>query len=223
MKLKASFSVLYLVYTAVVPILTSLSAGAWVLWIEKAGPANFTTLGWLFLWFMAVIVSGFSIMPTSVVALLVGYLGGIAQWPYLVLTYILATILGHYLAKIFNSKDLMQWLLSKPKAQTMLQNLNQKPALVVALARLSPVFPFGVSNVVFTYLGTPLFTLLWAGVLGMLPRSIFLLWVGSQASSMITLFNKNQFTQNQVIWLVIGVFAAIGVMVILFKKNKLTI
>ncbi len=220
MKLKASFSVLYLIYTAVVPLLTSLSAGVWVLWIEHAGPANFTILGWLFLWFLAVIVSGFSIMPTSVVALLTGYLGGLSQWPWLVLTYILATILGHYLAKIFNSKDLMQWLLSKPKAQSMIQNLNQKPALVVALARLSPVFPFGVSNVIFTYLGTPLFTLLWAGVLGMLPRSIFLLWVGSQANSMITLFNKSQFSQSQIIWLLIGLTAALSVIYILLKKKN---
>lgn len=168
-------------------------------------------------------VSGLSIMPTSVVALLVGYLGGMSQWPYLIVTYLLATLIGHFLAKKIASPEIMDRLISNPKAKNIVNNINENPAWVVGLARLSPVFPFGVSNVIFTYLGTPLFTLLWAGIVGMLPRSLFLLWIGSQASSIMALFDKTALAQQPIVLVIVGIVSFVFLLYLIFRKQKLTI
>jgi uncharacterized membrane protein YdjX (TVP38/TMEM64 family) len=166
------------------------------------------------------IAMGFSLIPTSFVALVSGYFWGLNSIFILIITYIFATFIGYNLSKKIDNDQILNEINKNKKAKAILENLKTDQFKIIVLARLSPIFPFGISNVVFTYLGVPLQKLILAGIIGMLPRTIFLIWAASKAESVKIIFNNswNDYLKSPI--LVIGLLSTGFLFYVIWKKIK---
>lgn len=173
-----------------------------------------------FLAILSSVAMGFSLIPTSFVALVSGYFWGLNSIFILIVTYIFATIIGYNLSRKIDNDQILNELYKNKKAKTILENLKTDQFKIIALARLSPIFPFGISNVVFTYLGVSLQKLILAGIIGMLPRTVFLIWVASQSESLKVIFNNslNDYFKSPI--MAIGVVSTIFLIYVILKKIK---
>lgn len=200
-----------------------LMAGFFSLWAINHAPLllHLSTGGQIVFWLAAAFATGLALLPSSYVASVAGFIWGFAcVWP-LVISYMLATAIGYYVSRWLNGQKIMSQLQKNPKAKAILERFQNEQFIIIVLSRLSPVFPFGVSNVVFSYLGVRLPNLLLAGILGMFPRSLFLVYLASKASYIQSLFESGQMRPY---YLPVGILAvassvALGYL-IFFKKGN---
>ena len=216
---KLSFSILYGLYTGLMPLIMSGLVSAWAYGnINEIKDLSLINL--LFIWIGLSFAMGFSLIPTTFVALIAGYIWGFGAIISLILSYILATMIGSTLSKWIDNDQILKQIEKNEKAKNILSKLQEKQFKIVALARLSPVFPFGISNVVFTYLGVPLKLLLMAGIVGMLPRTIFMVWLASKAENIQNLFNTNGQTYLQSPIFIIGILSILALFIVVYKAVK---
>ena len=99
----------------------------------------------------------------------------------LAISYFIASYIGYKIAQKIDGGRFLKILAEKPKVKQVLDNLQRDEFKIILLARLSPILPFAVTNVLFSFAGTKIKNFLTAGFLGMLPRTILSIWIGTQA------------------------------------------
>jgi uncharacterized membrane protein YdjX (TVP38/TMEM64 family) len=162
------------------PLLASSSISYWVI-THEPDIRNFTSQNWAVTFLLACFTMAFALTPTTFVALLSGYFLGWGAFLPLALSYWVASYIGYKIAQKIDGGRFLKILSEKPKVKQVLENLQKDEFKIILLARLSPVLPFAVTNVLFSFSGTKLRNFLTAGFLGMLPRTILSIWVGTQA------------------------------------------
>ena len=162
------------------PLLVSSSISYWVITHEQE-IQNFTFQNWTIAFIFACFTMAFALTPTTFIALLSGYFLGWQAFIPVGITYWIASFLGYKAAQMIDGGRFIRILSEKPKVKQILENLQKDEFKIILLARLSPVLPFAVTNVLFSFLGTKLRNFLTAGFLGMLPRTILSIWIGTQA------------------------------------------
>ena len=65
---------------------------------------------------LASLAMGLALVPTSLVALIAGYFWGWVSLPILIITYLLATILGHFLSKKIDNEQILLEINKNSKA-----------------------------------------------------------------------------------------------------------
>ena len=70
-----------------------------------------------------------------------------------------------------------------------MDELREQSWGLIILSRISPVLPFAFMTFVLSLLRVDRLKFLVASMLGMLPRTLFFFWVGTQAQNIITLLN----------------------------------
>lgn len=122
----------------------------------------------------------------------------------MVMAYALAQWMGYITAKKTGVDGFMNSLLSLGHYESKLKMLKKidNQWVLVFFCRLSPILPFGIMNFVLSMLQIRLNTFLIAGLLGMLPRTLFFIWVGIESE---TLLNSPQTN-----WLEKGIGLAIS-------------
>ena len=149
----------------------------------------------------------FALTPTTFVAIVTGYYFGWSGLPGMVLAYALAAAIGYELALRLDHGKLRQFLHLFPKAEAVLGELRGHSWQLILLTRLSPVLPFALMTFVLAIVGVPRRRFLLASVLGMLPRSLFFYWLGTEASDVLALLrNPDEGTMSKVVLL--GLVAA---------------
>jgi uncharacterized membrane protein YdjX (TVP38/TMEM64 family) len=216
---KLTYSLLFSIYTGIMPVIMSGFVTFW-LYNHVGTLESFSTFYWILAGFGAVLAMGLSIIPTSYVALVAGYFFGWSSIPFLLISYILATCIGFIISKKIDNQRIIIEIKKNKKANAVLEKLQSDQFKIVALARLSPVFPFGISNVIFTYLGVPLQRILVAGIIGMMPRSIFMVWLASQSESLQKAFayNWRQYIQSPIF--LIGLASAVAFFYLVYRAYK---
>ncbi|MEO9965927.1 MAG: VTT domain-containing protein [Reichenbachiella sp.] len=196
-------------------------------WVSTAGVSvlamtheawinGFSEGEWALFFLLSVFTMGLAITPTTFISLLCGYfLSWHAVIP-VILCYQLASLIGYYLARPVDQQA-VDWIKQKyPKSNMVFQNVEKEQWLTTLLARISPVLPFGLMNVVLSVAEVRIVPFLFGGLLGMLPRTLFFIWLGTQAPVLM----KALQTGDQFIWLVllslIGIF---GLYRVLFAKR----
>ncbi len=162
------------------PLLVSSSISYWVITHEQ-DIQNFTAQNWILAFIFACFTMAFALTPTTFIALLSGYFLGWQAFIPVAITYWIASFLGYKTAQFIDGGRFLLILSEKPKVKKILENLQKDEFKIILLARLSPVLPFAVTNVLFSFSGTKLRNFLTAGFLGMLPRTIISIWIGTQA------------------------------------------
>jgi uncharacterized membrane protein YdjX (TVP38/TMEM64 family) len=140
-------------------------------------PALFNEIEFLSWGFVAVyliittLLMGLALLPTTFLAILSGFVFGWASFPFLVLGYSMATIIGYQVGKRLDSGSLALLLDQYPKAAKLIEEKKDDISELIFFVRLSPVIPFALSNLLFALLRTGLAKVVWMGLWGMLPRT----------------------------------------------------
>lgn len=177
---KNTFSIVYTFFLGLMPIFASSSISYWLIMHEQE-VQHFTTLQWVLVYIASCFSMAFALTPTTFIALLSGYFLAWNAFVPIAISYWCASYLGFKVAKLIDGGRFLNKLSEKPKVRQVLDNLQQDEFKIILLARLSPVLPFAVTNVLFSFSGTKLKNFLTAGFIGMLPRTILSIWLGTQA------------------------------------------
>lgn len=216
---KISYSILYGIYTGIMPLVMSGLVSLWA--FENIESLKATSLIQVILiWVGFTLAMGLSLIPTTFAALICGYIWGLNAIIPLVISYSLATIIGANLSKWIDNDQILHQINKNPRAKSILSKLQNETFKIVALARLSPVFPFGISNVIFTYMGVPLSNLLFAGIIGMLPRTLLMVWIASRAESIQKVLTNNwhNYVQSPIFW--VGIISLFLLLIIVYQAFK---
>ena len=197
-----SFTIIYTLLVGVMPLLVSSSISYWVV-VHEPDIQLFTFQNWAVVYLCACFTMAFALTPTTFVALLSGYfLGWISFFP-LAISYWIASFIGFSIANKIDDGRLSTYIQQKPEVQALLQNLQTNELKIIFLARLSPVLPFALTNVLFSVMHTRLRNFLSAGFLGMVPRTLLSIWIGTQAQEIRKLI-EHPHQDNLAQWLIIG-------------------
>ncbi|WP_077922400.1 TVP38/TMEM64 family protein [Spirosoma sp. 209] len=141
-----------------------------------------------------------ALTPPTMLALLFGYfLGWQAVLPIFVVN--LGGILFiNQLVHWIDHDRFIRFLRRNPKAQSVLDRILDKELKVIFFAKLSPILPFGLTNLLFALSGARLRNILLGGFLGMTPRTLLAVWSGREAHEIRALLdNPNQSLWGEVI------------------------
>ncbi|MDB5239588.1 MAG: hypothetical protein JWP57_213 [Spirosoma sp.] len=138
--------------------------------------------------------------PPTILALIFGYfLGWQAILPIFVINFG-GILFINLIVRWLDHDRFLAFLHRNPKAQSALNRILDKELEVIFFAKLSPILPFGLTNLMFALSGAKLKNILLGGFLGMTPRTILAIWSGREAREIRTLLeNPNQSIWGQVI------------------------
>ena len=209
---------LYLIWMGALPVLSSLLLGYFAL----ANPSFFTSFSlmeFVLFWISAVFIMGLALCPTTFLAMFTGYVWGWSGLFPLIIAYAIASLLGYALARKMKGDALIDLIRVKFNAADFLSYVQAQSIAWVFLARLSPVFPFAITNALMAFLGVPLRQFFVGGTLGMLPRTLIALWTGMQAASWANLLNHPEMVRWQDIASVAMLLISIVGMFFLAKRK----
>lgn len=202
---------------SVLPLLTSSSFTYYVIQNEDL-VKNITfeiALSWAPIW---AILLAFGICTTTFTCLAGGFVFGWKVIIIIIPTYILAQSMGYFMAKKIDN-ELIEVLKSKKKYPSLLENITVNEAKVVFFSRLSPVLPFALINFVLGILKIDFKVFTIAGLLGMLPRTIFCIWIGSQVQSFLHTQNQSMSFWFATITIALSFIALIKILAQKSKSN----
>lgn len=209
---KNTFTIVYTFFLGVMPILASSSLSYWVITHEQQIQA-FHTKTWLLVALLACFSMAFALTPTTFIALLSGYfLGWIAIFP-VAISYWIASLVGYKTAQLIDGGRFLKILAENPNVKKIVDNLQKDEFKIILLARLSPVLPFAITNVLFSFTGTRLKNFLTAGFIGMLPRTILTIWLGTQAQEIRKVIehpNEGSLSQFFILALILASMVGLG-------------
>ena len=174
------------------------------------------SLGQALLYFVIIAFTmAFALTPTTFVAIVTGYYFGWAGLPGMVLAYALAAAIGYELAQRLDHGKLRHFLHLFPKAEAVLGELQSHSWQLIILTRLSPVLPFALMTFVLAIVGVPRKRFLLASVLGMLPRSLFFYWLGTEASDVLALLrDPDQGSMSKIVLLALVAASLFGLFIV---------
>lgn len=186
-------------------------------WLQK----NSETGVFIFIACMS-ILCGFALMATNILGVVSGYAFdfGIGV-PAHILGICGAASIMFFLAKRHAFGHMLLLMQAKPKLQAvqsaLLKENTIRTLMIVILIRLSPAFPFAATNFVLSASGMSLRIFMTGTILGMLPRSMALVFVGASLSEL-------NFAQPQESWvLIVGIVATILAILVVGKIAKRTL
>ncbi|WP_246535247.1 TVP38/TMEM64 family protein [Litoribacter ruber] len=135
-------------------------------------------------------VMGLALMPTTLVAIITGFLFGWEAFPILAVAYLFATAIGYLLGKRLDHNSLEILLEKYPKARQVIAEKQDQVSQLIFFVRISPIIPFALSNLLFALLRADLKKVIWVGFLGMLPRTLLAFTTGIMAKSMLEAFRE---------------------------------
>ncbi|MBC5773939.1 VTT domain-containing protein [Pontibacter sp. KCTC 32443] len=149
------------------------------------------TLWQLLLYFVVISVTmALALTPTTFVALVSGFYLGWQGFPGVVVAYGIAALVGYSLARLIDHGKMMSFLNRFEKARNLMQELRNQSWSLIFLTRISPVLPFALMNFVLSLLQVSRTRFFVASIVGMLPRTLFFYWIGTQARDIISLLQN---------------------------------
>jgi pyruvate/2-oxoglutarate dehydrogenase complex dihydrolipoamide dehydrogenase (E3) component/uncharacterized membrane protein YdjX (TVP38/TMEM64 family) len=174
------------------------------------------TLGaWGPLVFMAIYVTAtLAAIPGSALTIAGGALFG-SFWGVIVTLHaaVLGASLAFLVSRYFAREAVVRWLESNEKFQKLDKLTEEHGAIIVALTRLVPIFPFNLLNYGFGLTKVPFWTYVFWSWLCMLPGSILYV-VGSDAAF-------TALAHGEIPWALVGVLlVVIGVLTVLVRSAR---
>lgn len=181
-----------IIWMGIVPLISSASISVFIITHEGL-LADFTMLQWALFFLLSIFTMALAITPTTFMALIAGFFLGFNGIIPMIVSYQLASLVGYFLAARLD-EGFIELIRNKyPKSAGIMDRVHHNQFGLTFLSRLSPAFPFAVMNVVLSASRIKLKHFFWGGMLGMLPRTLFFVWVGKEASrlSEVTRGNEN--------------------------------
>ena len=178
--------------------------------VHEADIAEFTAWQWVSLTILCTFTSA-GLTPPTMLALIFGYfLGWHAILPLFVIN--LGGILFiNLIVRWLDHDRFLAFIDKNPKAKSILDRILNNELEVIFFAKLSPVLPFGLTNLLFALSGAKLRNILLGGFLGMAPRTILAIWSGHEAREIKALLeNPNQSSWTQIVVIVLIILSIVG-------------
>ena len=160
--------------------------------------------------------------PTTFVASLSGFMFGLSSVFYVVPAYVLASLLGYFVGQRLDGGKLLKSMVEVDDKQVFKNTVDSNPFWFVILCRLSPVLPFGFMNIALPAFGVKIKEFIAAGTIGMLPRTVLFIWMGSAAYSLMEALKGGGDTLGLKFYLTsfLIVFSVLGLLFLFKKKIK---
>lgn len=156
-------------------------------------------------------ITSAALTPPTMLALLFGYFLG---WKAIIPLFLInmgGILFINLLVRWINHERFLSFLRRNPKAQSVLDRILNKELEVIFFAKLSPILPFGLTNLLFALSGAQLKNILLGGLLGMMPRTLLAIWSGHEAREIRTLLeDPNQSTITQIVIIALILVSLIG-------------
>lgn len=123
--------------------------------------------------------------PTTFIASLSGFLFGLSSVLYVVPAYVVASLLGYLVGQYLDRGKLLKSLVEVDNKQVLKNTVDSNPFWFVMLCRISPILPFGLMNIILPAFGVKIKSFITAGAIGMLPRTVLFIWLGSAAKNLM--------------------------------------
>lgn len=168
---------------------------------------------------LTAVLAGYSLTPTHASSLLAGMAFGVGLGSLLALLgTALAAALGFVTLRRLLRGRVLEALAHHPRAEAIHRELDRGGGLrsttFLALIRLSPVVPFAATNLLMSTTGVRLLPFLAASMLGLAPRIVAVVWIGSSLSEL----DLSQAADQRL--LVLGIAATLGVLWILGRVAR---
>lgn len=173
---------------------------------------SFEWVHWLIFYTITSFTMAFAMTPTTFIALLSGYFLGWSSLPGVCISYLLASYIGYQAASFIDNGKFMQTISEKKGVKEWIDRLKSNQWSIIVLARLSPILPFAIMNVVLSIVKTDLTKFIICSFIGMFPRTVMTIWVGTQASAFRNLMeenHENQYVRLAMIVLIVISFAGL--------------
>ncbi len=178
--------------------------------VHEAAIAGLTAWQWVGLTIICTITSA-GLTPPTMLALLFGYfLGWQAVLPLFVINFG-GILFINLIVQWLDHDRFLAFINKNPKAKSILDRILNNELEVIFFAKLSPVLPFGLTNLLFALSGAKLRNILLGGFLGMTPRTILAIWSGREAREIKTLLeNPNQSSWMQIVVILLIILSIAG-------------
>jgi uncharacterized membrane protein YdjX (TVP38/TMEM64 family) len=216
-------SALLALWMAVVPLTVSSLVAVLALRYENQIQA-FAPPEWALYFLLSCLTMALALTPTTFIALLSGFFLGMVSSFFVIPAYLAASFLGYQLTRLIDNGHFLQTIRGLPggrgeKALRLLEGIRQNQLGLIIMARISPVLPFALMNVMLPIAGVRLREFLLAGTAGMLPRTLFFIWLGGQAQELQTLIEEGgEGSLSQVMFILL---LAVSVMGLLYYARRI--
>ncbi|WP_192821823.1 TVP38/TMEM64 family protein [Rufibacter sp. LB8] len=215
-----SGTVLYSLLLVVVPVLASSGLAIW-LYNNQELMHSLTWAQMLLYYFLVSLTMAFALTPTTFVALATGFFLGWEGFPGVVVSYGVAALIGYSMAQLIDQGKMEKLLQQFPKAQSVRDELQQQSWGLIILSRISPVLPFAFMTFVLSLVQVPRTRFLLASMVGMLPRTLFFFWVGTQAQDLLALLqDPNAGTSGKLLMGALVLISFAGLYLVLNRAIK---
>ena len=182
---------------------------------------SFTVIQWILFYLVTAFTMAFALTPTTFVALMTGYVVGWSGLYGLVPSYLLASIIGFLLASFLDKDNFFEQIQKKEKVKRVMENLKSDEFWVIFFCRISPVLPFAMMNVFLSLMKVRLKNFVGASVLGMLPRTILSVWIGTQATDIVNMLRGNeQPDMSKLLLIALLILSVVGFYVLFMRAIK---
>lgn len=201
----------------VVPVVVSSTAA--VILYNYQGLLQGLTLWEMLLYFAIIsITMALALTPTTFVALVSGFYLGWNGFAGIVIAYGIAALIGYSIAQFVDHGKMMAFLNRFDKARILMQELRNDSWTLIFLTRISPVLPFALMNFVLSLLQIDKRKFFLASIFGMLPRTLFFFWVGTQARDIVQALQDPDSGHGGQILMIALIVISIGGLYFLFDR-----
>ena len=153
---------------------------------------NLDLMGWLPFFALSVLTMSLALTPSTFVALVSGFFMGWTSVPFMLVAYLTASALGYWVGSVLDGGHLIASIKGSPKVSQVISGLKARGWTLMFLVRLSPVLPFALMNLLMPALKVRFPVFLAGGFVGMLPRTLFSIWLGIQAQDILVLLKGGE-------------------------------
>jgi len=189
-------------------------------WLDEQGQAGL----WIYVAIFAV-TSGLALMPTYAQAVLGGWVFGIAfGFPAALLGFVSGSLIGYQVGRLASGDRAMGIINENPKWKAVCDALVHsgfwKTLLIVALLRAPPNSPFALTNLILSATRTPRLVFVLATALGMAPRTLAYVVIGSMAHEMAQELTKESISKPwwMFVAMIVGTIIVIAVVSHIARK-----
>ncbi len=182
---------------------------------------GFSLFQWSLFYLFTSFTMAFALTPTTFIALVTGYFIGWSGLYGLVPSYVLASLMGYYLALVIDKGNFFEQIKKIEKVKALMENLKTDEFWVIFFCRISPALPFAMMNVFLSFMKVQMKNFIGGSIIGMFPRTLLSVWIGTQASDIVKMLKGKEDPDLSKL-LIIGllVFSFVGLYVVFNRALK---
>ena len=213
-------TIISMLLLVVVPVLVS-STLAYYLFQYQNTLQNLSLIQTILYFLLVSFTMAFALTPTTFVALVTGFYFGWPGFAGVVVSYGVASLIGYRMAQLIDQGKMLSFLNRFEKVSVVMQELREQSWSLIILTRISPVLPFAFMTFVLSLMRVDIKKFLLASMLGMLPRTLFFFWVGTQAQNIMNLItNPDTGDQGKILVISLIIISVFGLYYIFDKALK---